>query len=153
MCGDWGVEACWSAESGGTDYIDFTRRNQYEVSLTDAWFCCRVALKQGACGGDDALSGGIAGNGGEPFLPTEPGALAFGVLAGGNHDFFLAGIPVDLTIEETLELRDPDRAGEGGTQFREGSQFFDCAVIKHVRRPSADAFFQEAGIPGEQEAA
>ncbi len=83
----------------------------------------------------------------------EPGALAFGVLAGCDYDALFADREFDLAGQVAANFANPDGFGGGGSQIREVCHLFHRSLPEHVPGAETDALFEGGGFPGKNEAA
>lgn len=97
------------------------------------------------CSREDCFFGEGAVDVGEPFFAAEPGALAFGVLAGGDDEAFLAVVAGEVAREESADFGDADGFGGGGGFGGEGRDFIDGSVVEHHRGALADAGVEVSG--------
>lgn len=83
----------------------------------------------------------------DPFFSAEPGALAFGVLAGGEVDEFLAAFAGDFSTEVGLDVADADGFFAGFGEVFVGGDFLDGSVVYHELGAGCDALAKFFAVP------
>jgi hypothetical protein len=149
----------WNDEYGWFNAIVIRRRlasSKIARAATHPVFKYTLALgpcQDGSRGGHKLIFRRVSRHRGEPLLPSEPGALSFGVLARGNDNEFCAFFAIDFSGEEAPNFRDPDRLGRILTELGMGCDFLNGTFREHLAGAQADALFEGRGPPSEEHSA